>query len=153
MGLALRRMSFPRAGTKGRCHVCAIESNDRCEVYGFLGKLKKSSPRGFRKLVALLERTAIHGVEQVMNNPENCKFLSGFGDEQLLEFRSEAKGGWNVRLFGFLDGTGLVICTHGMNKKTDRLPPQELERLVRAHRQYQEAKSAQEITLAEDIPL
>jgi phage-related protein len=153
MNLFLRRFSFPKAKLRGKCRFVALGVNQRCNVFDFLAELKMGDPKTFKKLVALMERAAVYGIERVMDNPQNCKFLKGFPGKSLLEFRAKGKGGWNARVFGFLDGNQLVIITHGLNKKSDHTPAEDTKRLEQCHDDYFDAKRARKLTLETEIEL
>jgi len=43
-----------------------------------------------------------------------------------------------------------IVCTHGMNKKSQRTPQEQIDRLVRLHDRYQQAKADGQLKLAED---
>ena len=69
------------------------------------------------------------------NDPELFKKISG----EIWEFRTLFKGK-QFRLFAFWDKlekmTTLVIATHGMVKKTKRIPKKEIERAEQLRKDY-----------------
>jgi phage-related protein len=61
------------------------------------------------------------------------------GTEDIWEFRTLFSKTY-YRLFAFWDSTGgqrsLIVCTHGLVKKTDKTPAGEIERAERLKREY-----------------
>jgi phage-related protein len=75
-----------------------------------------------------------------VNNPELFKKL----DELIWEFRTKYKKTY-YRLLSFWDKTDktktLVIATHGIIKKTDKIPKAEIEKAKAIMKQYFEQKT------------
>ncbi|MEN6354631.1 MAG: type II toxin-antitoxin system RelE/ParE family toxin [Bacteroidales bacterium] len=75
-----------------------------------------------------------------VNDPELFKKL----DELIWEFRTKYKKNY-YRLLSFWDKTDktdtLVIATHGIIKKTDKIPKTEIEKAKAIMKQYFEQKS------------
>lgn len=75
-----------------------------------------------------------------INNPELFKKL----DELIWEFRTKYKKTY-YRLLSFWDKTNkietLVVATHGIIKKTDKIPRVEIEKAKVIMKQYFEQKS------------
>ncbi len=75
-----------------------------------------------------------------VNNPELFKKL----DDLIWEFRTKHKKTY-YRLFSFWDKTDktetLVIATHGIIKKTNKIPKTEIEKAKVIMKQYFEEKS------------
>ncbi len=46
-----------------------------------------------------------------------------------------------LRLFWFEDGDRVVICTHGIVKKSQKTPKREIDRAIRIKRSYEESKA------------
>ena len=73
------------------------------------------------------------------NDPELFKKLSG----EIWEFRTRFKGR-QFRLFAFwdrsADKTTLVIATHGIIKKTQKIPKKEIEKAEQLRKDYFENK-------------
>ncbi|CAN5314043.1 type II toxin-antitoxin system RelE/ParE family toxin [soil metagenome] len=65
------------------------------------------------------------------------------GTDDLFEFRTLHNEQY-IRLFAFWDKTGeretLIVCTHGLIKKTDKTPQKEIEKAERLKREYFEEK-------------
>ena len=61
------------------------------------------------------------------------------GTDELWEFRIDGPN-HTYRLFAFWDGRGpaetLVVCTHGLDKKTQKTPPAALAKAERIRRAY-----------------
>jgi phage-related protein len=75
-----------------------------------------------------------------VNDPELFKKL----DDLIWEFRTKYRKTY-YRLFAFWDKTDntetLVIATHGIIKKTDKIPKAEIEKAKAIMKQYFEQKS------------
>ena len=75
-----------------------------------------------------------------VNDPELFKKL----DELIWEFRTKYKKTY-YRLLSFWDKTdktdSLVIATHGIIKKTDKIPKEEIEKAKAIMKQYFEQKT------------
>ncbi|QGY43125.1 type II toxin-antitoxin system RelE/ParE family toxin [Maribellus comscasis] len=75
-----------------------------------------------------------------VNDPELFKKL----DDLIWEFRTKYKKTY-YRLFAFWDKTDrtdtLVVATHGIVKKTDKIPKAEIENAKKIMKQYFEQKS------------
>jgi phage-related protein len=75
-----------------------------------------------------------------VNDPELFKKL----DDLIWEFRTKYKKTY-YRLLSFLDKTDktetLVVATHGIIKKTDKMPKAEIEKAKAIMKQYFEQKS------------
>lgn len=69
------------------------------------------------------------------NDPRLFKKLTS----EIWEFRAKY-GNLQYRLFAFWDKRNnqdtLVVCTHGMVKKTDKVPSKEIEKSERLRKQY-----------------
>lgn len=84
----------------------------------------------------LLDSIDVKAKEKILYNLDKAKFVSDPElfkkiDELIWEFRTKHKG-MNYRLFSFWDKTAttetLVIATHGIIKKTDKIPKNEIEK-------------------------
>jgi phage-related protein len=75
------------------------------------------------------------GKAQQLNDPKLFKKLT----TEIWEFRTKYEN-LQYRLFAFWDKRDrqdtLVICTHGMIKKTDKVPPKEIEKAERVRKYY-----------------
>ena len=69
------------------------------------------------------------------NDPRLFKKLTG----EIWEFRAKY-GNLQYRLFAFWDKRNkqdtLVVCTHGMIKKTDKVPSKELDKSEKLRKEY-----------------
>lgn len=74
---------------------------------------------------------------QVVNDPKLLKKLT----RNIWEFRSETQGN-QYRLFAFWDKeeNALIVCTHGLLKKTQKTPKKEIEKAERLRKAYFESK-------------
>ena len=74
----------------------------------------------------LLTRAADHGLP-----PRREVYRVLRGHSNLVEFK---RG--EVRLLCFFDGPRRIVLVHGFKKKSDRTPPQEIERALRLRDEY-----------------
>ncbi len=100
----------------------AIDAQGRQPAETFLAELQVDRRAEYIGLLALFQRYADFGV---LHNREQFKQLAGT-DPTLVEFK---KG--QARVLGFYNGPGVLVLTHGLIKKRDRLDPADIDR---AHR-------------------
>jgi len=76
------------------------------------------------------------GLAQVTKDPELFKKLSG---TEIWEFRILYKR-TKYRLFAFWDSkrNSYVVCTHGIIKKTDKIPQKEIDKAEKTRIKYNE---------------
>lgn len=99
----------------------------------FLLQLK---PKAKEKIIYNIDKA------RILNDATLFKKLNS----DIWEFRTEYEG-IQYRLLAFWDRTGkkpaLVICTHGFVKKTDKTPPQEIQRAEYLLKMYNENRKRQ----------
>ena len=109
---------------------------DKCPVLAFFEEQSKQHAEDFEELLALLTFTANQGP------PANdTKFKHLTGTEGLFEFKTS--GG--LRVFCFWDEGSLIICTHGMVKKSNKADPAEIQRAKKMKKDYETAKKKGEL--------
>ncbi len=100
------------------------------EVWEFLGSLEEKSKE---KILYNIDKS------KYIINPELFKKL----DEDIWEFRTKYSKTY-YRIFSFWDKSGdidtLVVATHGIIKKTDKVPKGEIEKARAIMRLYFEQK-------------
>jgi len=100
------------------------------EVDKFLAKLDRKSVKKIFYNIDIAEQT---------NDPRLFKKL----EKDIWEFRTKYSG-LQIRLLAFWDKTDkketLVIATHGIIKKTDKVPAKEIDRAVRLREMYYKHK-------------
>lgn len=104
---------------------------DKCPLLAFFEEQSKQHADDFADLVALFTRTANHGA---LSNDTKFKHLSG--TDGLFEFKTN--GG--LRVFCFWDDGNLIICTHGVVKKSQKADPDEAKRAAKMKKEYEKAK-------------
>ena len=104
----------------GKCH---------CPTLDFLHEQYHNDARP--RLTALLEATSRSGPRWI-----DTKFKKVEGTDGLHEFKI-----FQLRLFCFLDGGDLIICTHGTVKKRDKADPADIKTALAWQRAYFEAKN------------
>ncbi len=82
-------------------------------------------------------------ISKTINGFKGEWFEKMSGTDDLWEFRIKQAG--NIyRLFAFWDGEGeeatLIVCTHGIQKKTQKTPPREIEKATHLKKLYFEMK-------------
>ncbi len=108
--------------------IYVLEENGRCELLVFFKSLDSGA---WAKLNRRLDWTKDTGL---LKNTEYSKYL----DWGIHYFRTRD----GVRVFYFMDGEKMVICTNGYMKKKDKLDPQEIDRARIWKRKYESEKSA-----------
>lgn len=115
-----------------------MDYEQKHDVEHVLGELSDSGNKDFTQIVALLDRTAKHGV---VFNERKTKHLTGDAS-RLCEFRARS----GTRIFWFYDTTrrNYIVCTHAFIKKTDGTSRQEIRRGLERMNQYYEWRTANE---------
>jgi phage-related protein len=104
---------------------------DKCPTLAFFQEQAESKPDELVKLGALLTETAKNGP------PKNDrKFKDLPGTDELYEFKTT--GGFRITCFW--DDGGLIICTHGFVKGSQKTPKREITRAEQLKATYFIAK-------------
>ena len=121
-----------------RCRVYLLGDAGRFPVAEFLAQAGGADPHEFRKLTALLDRCCRHGI------PNNKEKVRPLGDG-LHEFKT----GGGLRVFWFWDAGRMVICAHGIVKKSNKTPPKDLKLARDRKAAYESAKRKNKIEILE----
>ena len=105
---------------------------DPCPTLEFFAEQRAAWKSEMIKLSALLTDIADNGPRY-----DDGKSKKLPGTDGLFEFRSSPCG---LRVFWFWDDGGLIICTHGCVKDSQKTPASEIERAQKKMRDYFEAK-------------
>jgi len=108
---------------------------DKLDVAPFLERLRHDGSRDYNQVLALLDRTARHGV---VWNEFKTKRLKGDRAKPLCEFK--ARGGSRILWFFDEDENAVIVCTHAFSKKKDQTPTNEIDRAQERRRLYYEQK-------------
>ena len=92
----------------------------------------KNRPRDWKKLLAIMKRVCDPGLDVVATNPLVCKRFKG-SDSGLGEFKSIP---FRVMFFECGRVPGRIVITHCFKKKSDKTPPQQVERAHRLREAY-----------------
>jgi phage-related protein len=89
-------------------------------------------------------RTKVYyDIDKTENGFKGDWFKKMSGTDGLFEFRTLYNEQY-IRLFAFWDRTGkeetLIVCTHGIIKKTDKTPQKEIDLAERLKKEYFEDK-------------
>ena len=122
-------MKLTEITTGSAYRIYALSSGNRCLLTEFLINHTKTIPKEVDKLIALLDRTAEHGI------PKNKTKVNTLGDG-LFEFKTT--GG--IRVIWFYDANKIIICTHGFLKKQQTTPRKELKRAQQMKAEYTKNK-------------
>jgi phage-related protein len=106
----------------------------------FLEQAATYHENDFRKLLALLDHCVCNGMP---TNEQKVRKLEGRFDD-LLEFKAGC-----LRLFWFWDKGKVVICTHGIVKKSQATPQKDLKTANERRKAYLAAKKNNEIKILE----
>jgi len=92
-------------------------------------------------LFAMMEQHSQLGRQSF--NSKQCHCVDQ--NEKIYEY---IKGG--LRLFWFEDEGRVVVCTHGIIKKSQKTPKQDKNRAKQVKRQYMESKAAGQLDIIEE---
>src|SRR5205823_4822011 len=109
------------------------------DVEDFLELMERERPNEHAQLVALLDRTAKHGVGW---NEHKVQRLHGPAAKHICEFKTRGE----VRVFWFFDDTAKnrIICTHGFVARGRHHHANDIARAQeRRHLYYQQLKEGQ----------
>lgn len=112
--------------------VSPVEPDGRSQVEIFIDELSSSFGANAEGLLIMLERHSKHGPESF--NTAQVHYVDQ--KEKIYEY---IKG--RLRLFWFEDEDRVVICTHGIVKKTQKTPRREIDKAVRVKRAYEASKA------------
>ena len=119
-----------------QCRIYLLGDRNRYPVVEFLEQIGQSHPSELTKLLNLLDRSCEHGI------PKNTEKVRNLGDG-LFEFKT----GGGVRVFWFWDEGRMVICAHGIVKKSRKTPKKDLKVARERQAAYQEAKKNKQIKI------
>lgn len=124
-----------RSGEKVTIRAVAFSTEqpnwDKCETLAFLQKHRLGWPKELEKLAAALKEMCDSGPPL-----EETRFKKLKGTDGLCEFKSPQ----GLRLICFWDDGGLIICTHGYVKGSQKMPQNEIKRGQKIMRDYFEVK-------------
>ena len=123
----------------GQWKVLAL-CNERgdCDLLDFLAGLGQRHVKDRTRLLALLDRVAEHGPP---NNAAVSHHLSG----EVWEF---IQGG--LRVLWFYDAGKVVVCSNGLLKKTQKIPPGDIRLAETRCAAYRVSKKAQAVEILND---
>jgi phage-related protein len=129
IGATLTIRAIARAADSG--------GRDPCETLAFLQEHKIRWSDELTKLSAVLSETAENG--PLHGETKKFKKLKG---SELYEFKSPH----GLRILCFWDEGGVIVCTHGYVKDSQKAPKREIDKGERLRREYFEAKKNRELT-------
>lgn len=106
----------------------ACDSRDRCMLLDFFNGLGPNLEKDMHRMLGLLEEVAANGPPR---NTVVCHKIQG----DIWEF---IKG--RLRVFWFADEGRIIVCTHGIIKKSNKTPKEDIAQAVRIHEQYRTAR-------------
>jgi hypothetical protein len=123
-----------RRGLKITIRAIATEAEgvdrDKCETLAFFQEQKAEAPDEMIKLTALLSDVADHGPPH-----DETKFKKLDGTDGLYEFKART-----LRLICFWDDGGIIVCSHGYVKGSQKAPKYVLRKAERTKKLYDVAK-------------
>ena len=103
-------------------------------------------PQASEFVKGLSEKTrtkVFYDIRKTLDGFKGDWFKKMSGTDDLFEFRTLHNEQY-IRLFAFWDKTGdtetLIVCTHGIIKKTDKTPQKEIDLAERLKKEYFEEK-------------
>ena len=118
------------------CRIFLLGEDGRFPVAEFLNHAADAHPHEFEKLNALLDRCCRDGI------PNNREKVRSLGDG-LYEFKT----GGGLRIFWFWDAGHMVICAHGILKKSQKTPPKDRKIARDRKAAYEAAKRKQQVEI------
>lgn len=115
--------------------------NGLSEAEAFFDDLAAGFHANVEGLIAMMEAHSQYGAEHFNTNQAHYVDQK----EQIYEY---IKG--RLRLFWFEDDNKVVICTHGIVKKSQKTPRREIDRAIRVKLAYKQAKSQDCLILIEE---
>lgn len=115
--------------------IYAIDARGTCPAEEFLNELQNKNDPGRKSDHANIFHLFRMMAEQGrISNREKFKQLEGV-NPSLVEFKKH-----QVRVFGFYDGEGVIVLTHGVIKKKDKMDPADIDRAHRIRSEHLEAR-------------
>src|SRR5690606_32668786 len=110
-----------------------ILGNDEASTFeAFMDEVEANYGGSLAGIATLMELHARDGRKAL--NKSQCHYVDQ--REQIYEY---IKG--KLRVFWFEDGDRVVVCTHGILKKTQKTPKRDIEKAKRIKRLYLESKN------------
>lgn len=120
--------------------IYAVSSQTDAPCHAFLTQVQHEQPAEHAKLMARLQRSAVHGPPR---NEEQCKQLDGRSPEETVyEFKTH-----KLRLFWFYDENRLILCANGIVKGTKKEQNQAIAVARKWKAAYYAAKQAKKIQI------
>lgn len=136
--MQLRRLPLPTAHLEDpACRIFVLGDGKNWPAADFLAEASADHSDDFEKLVSLLDRCTEHGMP---SNIQKVRQLKGCGG--LKEFKAGC-----LRLFFFHDKGQLVICAHGIVKKSQETPKKDLNTAKKRMAAYQAARKRNQVTI------
>lgn len=120
--------------------ITPMKGNGSSELEDFLDGLSRNFEANIAGVMAMMEQHCNHGAEQF--NTSQCHYIDQ--KEQVYEY---IKG--RIRVFWFEDDERVVICTHGILKKSQKTPKTDIQRALSIKAKYMQAKKDGSLSLKE----
>lgn len=132
-------MQLHRLPFRGKYTLLAVcDNHGEPELLKFFENLGANLEKNADHMLQLLERVAVSGP------PKNTDISHSIQDD-IWEF---IKG--RLRVFWFYDEGRVVVCTHGIVKKSQKTPSQPIEHAKNARKAYFEAKRRGKVIIQEE---
>lgn len=118
--------------------VSPTEPDGRSAVEVFMDEVGGAFSANLNGLLGMMERHSRYGPESF--NTEQCHYVDQ--GEKIYEY---IKG--RLRFFWFEDGDRVVVCTHGIIKKSQKTPKREIAKAIRVKNVYKKNKASNSINL------
>ncbi len=121
--------------------VSPIESDGRSQVEIFMDDVSSNFQSNISGLMVMMERHSKHGCETF--NTEQCHYVDQ--SEKIYEY---IKG--RLRFFWFEDEDRVIVCTHGIVKKSQKTPKREIDKALRVKTAYLLSKSSRSLQFIDE---
>ena len=115
----------------GEYQICALGSEERCQVMEYLERQSKDDPAEYAKVQARLDQVAHNGP------PHNREQCNGLGNE-CFELKTTKS-----RITCFWDAGRLILCSTMFMKQGQKTPKKFIEKLYADKERYEAQKKAE----------
>ena len=118
-----------------------MEQDGRSQVEIFMDEVGPGFEANLNGLIIMMERHSKLGPEAF--NTAQCHYV-----DQGAKIYEYIKG--RLRFFWFEDEEKIIVCTHGIVKKSQKTPRREIQRAIRVKENYEKSKALNCLTFIEE---
>ncbi|GFM73770.1 hypothetical protein PSCICL_47620 [Pseudomonas cichorii] len=118
-----------------------MEADGRSQVEKFMDEVGAGFEANLNGLLIMMERHSKLGSDAF--NTAQCHYVDQ--GEKIYEY---IKG--RLRIFWFEDDDKIIVCTHGIVKKSQKTPGREIQKAIRVKRTYSQSKILNSLQFIEE---